>query len=134
MTVSPKLSQKSILPVVLNSFRSIVPNVAMGLLYVLPDESAYLFPRVGKVSISFGITLSKVFSLNIQSDQQYYTDLYFVAMNRVKFRSNIWSYDSSLIHCISHSLFYKGSPIVSGGLGNSHLMDLLYPYSHVFKV
>ena len=102
MTVSPKLSQKSILPVVLNSFRSIVPNVAMGLLYVLPDESAYLFPRVGKVSISFGIKLSKVFSLNIQSDQQYHTDLYFVAMNRVKFRSSIWSYDSSLIHCISH--------------------------------
>ena len=120
MTVSPKLSQKSILPDVLNSFRSLMPNVA-----VLPDESAYLFPRVGKVSISFGIKLSKVFSLNIQSDQQYHTDLYFVAMNRVKFRSSIWSYDSSLIHCIPHC--FIGFLYLSRGLGASHVRGSFCP-------
>ena len=93
---------------------------------ILPDESAYLFPRGGKVIISFGITLSKVFSLNIQSDQQYYTDLYFVAMNRVKFRSSIWSYDSSLIHCISHCFSIRVL-YLSRGLGTSHVRGSFCP-------
>ena len=104
-----------------------MPNVA-----VLPDESAYLFPRVGKVSISFGIKLSKVFSLNIQSDQQYYTDLYFVAMNRVKFRSNIWSYDSSFP--LYPSLFYWVSLLVPGSWGKSREGFVLSRVITCFKV
>ena len=70
--------------------------------------------------VSFGITLSENFSVIsynlISSNIQLYIS---VAMNRVKFRSNIWSYDSSLIHCISHLLFYKGSLLVPGSWDKS---------------
>ena len=135
MTASPKLSQKSIFPVVLNSFRSLMSNwYGSPCKSILPDESAYLFPRGGKVIISFGITLSKDFSVKsynlISSNIQL---CIFVAMNRVKFRSNIWSYDSSLIHCISHLLFYKGSLLVPGSWDKSR-EGFVVPINHVFKV
>ena len=54
-------------------------------------------------------------------------------MNRDEFRSTIWSWSSSLIHCVLFSLFYQGSPIVPGGLGSKHLIGSLYSCSHVLK-